>query len=146
MTVNGLRLPARLIELLEEGRWTRPSDVSVLAQMTGAERPEDFTFYSLDGMIRETAGNVDLWKEGYGQIYGLTSSSTPNQLSNPEFLDVDRAVLIAGNWNEEIIALDYRENLDEPKVVCGTWPGGRAPGQWKVIATTFNEFGERLGL
>ena len=32
--VNDLQLPPRLIELMETGRWKRPADVSVLAELT----------------------------------------------------------------------------------------------------------------
>jgi hypothetical protein len=146
MLVNDLRLPAHLIELLEEGCWNRPSNIGVLAELTGAERPEDFSFNSLDGMSRETAGMMHLWKQGYGHSYSLTSSDDSAISSNPDLLVINRSVLIVGNWDEEVICLDYRESLSEPRVVCGIWPDSQGVCRWKVIAPTFESFAEHLGL
>jgi len=56
---------------MKTGHWQRPSDVGALSAMTEAERPEDFTFYSLGGIIRETDGIVRAWEQGYGHICGL---------------------------------------------------------------------------
>jgi hypothetical protein len=146
MMVNGLKLPALLIELLETGRWQCPADASVLAAMTGAERPEEFAFDPLDSMIRETAGSVYLYNNGFEHIYNLTSSNASDRLSNPEALIVERSIVIAGNWAEETICLDYRDSLDEPSVVCGIWPDNRGRCYWKIIAPTFAAFAEQLGL
>ena len=146
MIVNGLKIPARLIELIESGRWKCPDDVSVLTEMSGAGYPEGFRFASLDGLIRATAANIELRKRPYGHLYGLTSSNDPNAPRDSDLLDVDRAVLIAGNYDEEVIALDYRENLDEPKVVANTPFPHQGPARWRVIALTFDEFADRLGL
>ena len=144
--VNGLQLPALLVELVEDGRWERPIDISVLAEITEAKRPEYFIFDDFDGMIEETDGNIYLWNEGYGDTYSLTSSSDPDTATDSARLNVDLAVLIAGNWNEEVICLDYRESQDQPKVVCGTWPDPQKPCRWKVIAPSFDAFADRLGL
>jgi hypothetical protein len=127
------------------GRWKEPSDVSRLAEITGAELPTNFSFYGSRAMIRETRGNIGLWKGGYGKIYGL-ASSRDKQAANPELLNVNLAVIIAGNLNEEVICLDYRENRGRPKVVCGTWTDSRGFCQWKVIAPTFDAFADFLQL
>jgi hypothetical protein len=146
MIVNGMKLPARLVELMASGRWKRPADVSVLAEMTGAGLPEGFSFDPLEGMIRETSGMHKLPFEGYDYLYGYTSSRDLHAPRDPALLDVDYAVLIAGNHDEEAIALDYRESLDEPKVVCDYWSRDDKGLRWKVIASTFDEFADRLGL
>jgi hypothetical protein len=54
MNVNGLPLPKLLLELLEQGRWKRPSDTTVLSQLTGSEHAKDFDFLDVDIMRRET--------------------------------------------------------------------------------------------
>ena len=142
--VNGLSLPLLLIELIESGRWKRPTDVSVLAEMTGVNRPEEFSFCQMDAIIRETGQFPLLLSEGLGHGYGLTSSNDPSASHNPSFLDVYRAVIIAVNWDEDIICLDYTENLNDPKVVCNLRL--KTYAEWKVIAPTFDAFAERLGL
>lgn len=143
--VNGLKLPARLVELMETGRWKRPTDVTVLAEMTGVDWPESFFFDDVAGMIRETpTKDKFLYQEGLAPLYGLISSSDPNAPSDPDLLDIDRAVFIAGNPDEDVIVLDYTQNLDEPKVICNT--RNHIGLRWKVIAATFDEFADRLGL
>lgn len=145
MIVNGLKIPTRLVELIEAGRFKCPADVTVLAEITGAGDAEGFGFASLEGLTRGTAAEIELQKQPYGHLYGLTASSDPNAPRDLDLLDVDRSVPIAGNYDEEQIALDYRENLDEPKVVCNTPMPNSKPARWRVIALTFDEFADRLG-
>jgi hypothetical protein len=147
MIVNGLNLPATLVQLLREGRWKRPPAVERLATMTGVQRPEDFTFLDLDGMIRETAGGLDIVRRGQGTIYGLVSTSDAEaSRRHPDFLDVQQSVVLAVNWDEEVICLDYRPNGNEPRVVVSVWSGSQSPPQWKLVAATFDEFARQLGL
>ena len=146
MQVNGLELPERLIQLTKSRRWKRPADTHVLAELTGAAKPEDFTFLNLKRVAAETGGMLSLWREGHGNYYNLTSANDPDRSTDSRLLQVERTVLIAVNWDDEAICLDYRESLDEPKVVCGTWPPDPEPCQWKVIAETFDAFVEKLAL
>ncbi len=80
------------------------------------------------------------------QIYGLASSSeTGLEIDDPEILDVDKAVLIGGNWNEEMICLDYRLSLENPYVVFSSIEN-KSYIRWKIIANDFKFFADRLGL
>jgi hypothetical protein len=142
-----LNLPAALVQLLRAGRWKRPPDVERLAAMTGVQRPDDFTFLDPDGMIRETAAGLDLVRRGQGTIYGLVSTSDAEAYRcPPDFLDAHQSVVLAVNWDEEVICLDYRSNSNEPTVVVSAWPGSQSPPKWKLIAATFDEFARQLGL
>src|SRR5258708_6664157 len=146
MMVNGLHLPERLLELVKARRWKRPADTRILAKISGAAKPQDFTFLNLKRIPAETGGMVSLWMEGHGNYYSLTSFSDPDRSVDPGLLNVNRAILIAVNWDDEAICLDYAENLDVPRVVCGIWPEDRERCQWKIIADTFEAFVEQLGL
>jgi hypothetical protein len=148
MQVNGLQLPDYLVELLSAGRWKRPADVSRLAEMTGVERPQDFTFFGLEGMASETRALVKLYEEGrVGDYYGLTSSARPDHFrQHPHFLDVTRAVVLAGNWDEETICLDYRASLEEPVIVLSVYQHQGTDVTWEIIAPNFISFATHLGL
>ena len=139
MMVNNVPLPKTFVRLLKENRWERKYDKDILAQITNANSPEHFTFYDVDGMHAETAGNIRLYEDGYGEIYSLTHSESQDKSSNKDLLPVDKAIIIAGNWDEEVICLDYRDSLDHPKVVC-------LIGYWHVVADSFDEFATMLGI
>ncbi|HLY25499.1 MAG TPA: hypothetical protein VKQ72_04105 [Aggregatilineales bacterium] len=146
MNVNGLQLPERLLELAKARRWKRPADTRLLAEITGAAKPQDFTFLNLKRIAAETGGMLSLWREGHGNYYSFTTSSDPDRPTDRRLLNIERAVLIAVNWDDEAICLDYGENLDAPKVVCGTWPVDPEPCQWKIISDSFDAFVDQLGL
>jgi hypothetical protein len=146
MNVNGLPLPKLLLELLEQGRWKRPSDTTALSQLTGSEHAEDFDFLDVDGMRQETDPEHLINDEESAYIYGLASSKrkgTP--ITDSTILDVDNSVLIVINWEEEAICLDYRTSYDDPRVVISLWESNQ-PARWKVIAPDFSSFVSQLGL
>jgi hypothetical protein len=148
MEVNHLLLPSYLVELINAGRWEKPENISLLSEMTGVERPEDFSFLLSDRMERETNSGYSIVNSGQGYIYGIYSGSDLN--STPQsngFLDVTKSVIIAVNWDEEVICLDYCENPNEPSVVLSIYPPtSEGAVQWKVLAKSFREFAEKLNL
>ncbi|MCP4539578.1 MAG: methyltransferase domain-containing protein [Chloroflexi bacterium] len=146
VNVNGLLLPKLLLDLLEQGRWKRPCDTTVLSQLTGSEHADDFSFLDVDGMRRETNSEHLINDEKLAHIYGLASSKRKGiPITDPTILDVDNSVLIAINWEEEAICLDYRTSYDDPRVVVSVWEGNQ-PARWKVVAPDFSSFVSRLNL
>lgn len=139
MMINSLPLPKTFVKLLKENRWKRKFDKDILAQITHAGAPQDFTFYGVDTMRAETTSMVTLYEDEYGEICGLTHSESHDKSSNNNFLPVDKAIIIAGNWDEEVICLYYRYSLDTPKVVCFM-------GYWEVVADSFDEFATMLSI
>lgn len=148
MNVNNLSLPSYLVELINAGRWKKPENITHLVEITGVQRPEDFSFLLSDGMERETNSGYSIVKNGEEFIYGIYSSSESNSLAQSSgFLDVAKLVIIAVNWDEEVICLDYRENSNEPSVVLSIYPPtSEGTVQWKVLAKSFREFAEKLNL
>lgn len=145
MEINGLKLPAYLVELMVAGRWKQPAEIDLLADIIGIRHPRNFDFLTTNHIARETQAWHWLLEQGLGDIYGITSTPMLNQ--RPEFLDVTLALVIAMNLDEEIIGLDYRQNIEEPVVVFSVWPTtGKDPCQWQVLANTFREFADKLGL
>jgi len=146
--INGLKLPSLLVEMVEEGRWKRPENIEKLSQLTGATRPMDFNFESFDGMKLETEGARNLASdEETSAIYNLYSSKEhPSYKKNEGTLDVDLAVLIAVNWDEEAIFLDYRVDRNEPSVMLAYWLTEDGPQSHRLLAEDFASFAAKVGL
>ncbi|MCI0397174.1 MAG: SMI1/KNR4 family protein [Chloroflexi bacterium] len=144
--VNGLPLPPLLLKLIEQNQWKRPEDTAVLAELTGSERADEFDFLTIESMRRETSGNHHLANdEKLAHIYALASSKHMEApMEDSTVLDVDYAVIIAMNWDEEAICLDYRTSPDNPRVMMCQW--GDEGARWKVIAPDFTSFVLYLGL
>lgn len=148
MLINNLPLPQHLIDLIAEGRWKTPDDKALLRQVTGNPdlNPTDF-FLRPTAIERENAANILLAQdEAMCRIYGLDSSNrTGKPITNPEILDVDKAIIICCSYDEDAVCLDYRASMEEPQVVASTGEGSE-PLRWKVIAPNFKHFAEQLGL
>jgi hypothetical protein len=63
---------------------------------------------------------------------------------DPSRLDVRLAVVIANNWDEEGLCLDYRPGLNQPRVVAGMWVDDSSPMAWRIIARDFPAFVDLL--
>jgi hypothetical protein len=79
------------------------------------------------GMIGETQALVDALTRGAGAVFGLADDGAPS----PGLLDITQAVVIAVNYGEEFLALDYSVG-DVPRVVA---TADRAEGvRWIEVA------------
>ena len=121
-------------------------ECSKLPELTGVQRPEDFSFLSIDHMEQETQGGYFLVEHGYGNTYRIFADKDSNEfIQHPDFLDVTRSVIIAVNWDEEVICLDYRESSLDPVVVLSVWPETNdGTLHWKTQANNFREFADTL--
>jgi hypothetical protein len=147
MEINGLPVPKLLQQLIEQGRWKRPADTTILEELTGSRQAKEFDFLDVDGMRRETSSEDLIGNSDMARIYGLASSERSEApIADPAVLDVDKSILIAVNWNEEAIGLDYRTSNANPRVVVSYWPSNTRPAKWKVIAPDFTSFVLQLGL
>ena len=148
MTIADLPLPDLLVELIDTRRWKTPRGVARLGELAGFHKPRRLEFMKPSQMQRETDALIALFDQGYAETYNLLRSQ-PNQSTpdDPRRMDVRQLVVIANNWDEEGICLDYRPGLAHPRVVAGMWPDDKdAPMRWQVIAADFPAFAELIGL
>lgn len=144
--INGLPLPQSLQELMEEGRWKKPTNITSFKQITGSQFPEDFTFLDIRGMRLESNPIHLAENEELAKIYSLASSKRLGQsVTRDEILDIDKSICIAINWSEEAICLDYRLSNDNPRVMAFVCKEN-AFAKWKVIAPDFPSFASLLNL
>ena len=147
MIVNGLVLPELLCRLVEAGTWKRPVEEGPFRQLTKIARPQDFTFLDFDGMARETRAARQLASDlTTARLYGLKAlgvSEVPN--GHEGLLDIAKAVMIAVNWDEDAIFLDYRKAA-EPSIVLSCWSNASSNAICREIAPNFGAFAEAIGL
>lgn len=146
MLVSNLPLPPLLVELIETHRWKSPRDVGRLADVAGFKNPHRLDFMKPDGMQRETDALIALYEQGFADTYGLVLSGEDKAApDDPSRVDVHLIVVLANNWDEEGLCLDYRPGLHQPRVLAGAWPEDEdASMQWRVIARDFSAFVELL--
>ena len=101
-----------------------------------------YGFDGIDMIKQESSPARQLDNNHIDELYCMGSSKHRNKpITDLHILDVDNALLIAGNYDEEIIALDYRLDPLNPRVL-----GSFHPCDWILLADTFAEFAEKIGL
>lgn len=150
--VRGFALPPLLEKLMKEGVWIpnyhkglvipekllsaidiqESIIVAVLSEKEIMESNTDSTWFG-----NESDKDFD----EYRAIFSYESSKrSGTQITNTTKLDVDKAISIAWNQDEDHICLDYRHN--PPKIVILDWENR----EWKVLAPDFGTFVKEAGL
>ncbi len=113
------------------------------------EDPLDF-LTDIDQMHRESRSLDRLTEDDdSAELFGLARGSTLTEPVELPWLDVEHAFLIAVNrspGDDVAIALDYRTNTADPRVVAGDLWTGPERYAWRVVTPTFSEFAAKLGL
>jgi hypothetical protein len=148
VTVRELALPDLLIELLATGRWRHPGDDVVREVMPWFEDPLVF-LTRVDLMRRESRSmdriaddsrSSELFREVRGSVVG--SVELP-------WLDVELAFFVAVNrmpGDDVAIALDYRSDPSDPRVVASDFWTDPTQCAWRTVAPTLSIFAQALGL
>ncbi|MEL6403112.1 MAG: hypothetical protein AAFR81_02005 [Chloroflexota bacterium] len=151
MKIYGHPLPEKLYQIIKDKepdelpiltismlRRVVPADVQIGGGAVGGLRVNN-----LAGIKRESAPYRLIDKQ-INELYGIDSSkNTGKPITKLSILDVDKSLFIAGNHDEETIALDYRNN---PQIPCvrGSFISNIA--EWILLADTFTEFAIKVGL
>ena len=137
--VNGLPLPAALIEAIHSGRWTAPSperlETAFPMAMNAGEPVRHPAFFDLDGMHRENDGWCGETLESY-----LGKKDSKDQ---PGDINPAQSVVIADLGPDRLIALDYRTSEEKPRVVYLT---GNEQPRWIEAAPDVETLMSMLGL
>ncbi len=141
MLVDGLLIPPLLEAMLAEGRWPRTADEAT-RQNLHSRVPEDrnralrrIYLYAppFHTVARIAAGGG---RDFYAQ-YGVLHELVPE--ASVEIGDF-------GLGSDTPILLDYRADAQEPRVIQLEWGRHGEANSWVILATTFAEFVELLGL
>ncbi|MFE0921182.1 hypothetical protein ACFW24_25885 [Streptomyces nigra] len=146
--VRGLALPTQLTSLIDRGLWRHPGQV-VLAEvipwfedaLVFVSNPEQMEFASQSMDMFADDPHCAFFREARG-----SKAIAPLELP---WLDVEQAVLIAITRNpgdDGALALDYRTDPADPRVVGSDFWADPNLCQWRVVAPTFSAFVTSLGL
>jgi len=142
--VNGLPLPPLLVLLMQQGRWVHPGDTRLRELIPFLVEPVDF-LHSPEAMAFESSDfDVDNARaaEIFHELRG-SSTSGPNDLP---WRDVELSFFIAVNrvpGDDTGIALDYRTDRSDPRVIAGDWSSD-AGCYWREVSRSFSEFAQLL--
>lgn len=147
-TVRGLPLPQLLLDLIADGRWRHPGDEALAAALPWFADPVEL-LPDVAAVRRQSASLDDLSGEDLGPLFRQARGSTAADPVELPWLDAERAVLIAvarTAGDDTALALDYRTDPADPRVVgSDIWTNPREY-TWRVAAPTFTAFATTLGL
>ncbi|MFJ2172588.1 hypothetical protein ACIOHE_06675 [Streptomyces sp. NPDC087851] len=147
-TVRGLPLPAPLTSLIDRGLWQHPGDGVLAKVIPWFEDP--LLFVSNPEQMAFASQSMDMFADDPHSTYfrQARGSSGISPLELP-WLDVEQAVLIAITRNpgdDGALALDYRTDPSDPRVVGTDYWSNPLLCEWRVVAPTFSGFVTRLRL
>lgn len=145
MRVRGHALPS----LLRDGRWQHPGDAELARLMPWFEDPLDF-LRSTQEMERESRA-LDRFADDplSCELFHVVRGSTRPAPVELPWLDTEQALLIAVNrrpGDDVALALDYRSDPADPRVVGSDFWTNPRQGAWREVAPAFSSFADALGL
>lgn len=140
----GFVLPPLLRTLVEAGRWPRTQE-EALKQNTSprvsgdrirALAPEESLIFLEPppfSTVRQLGAAHPFWR---------------GPMADPNGIDPDRTIVLGdfGLGSDAPIALDYRHDAANPRVIRLRWVGPDTPNRWVVMAPDFASFAAALGL
>jgi hypothetical protein len=147
-TVRGLVPPPLLIDMLAAGSWQHPGDAVMREIIPWFEDPLVF-LTSLEHMRWESR-SLDMFAGDHrsSELFREVRGSVAGPADLP-WLDVERAFLVAVNrlpGDDVAIALDYRGDPSDPRVVASDFWTDPHQCAWRIVAPTLGTFAEALGL
>lgn len=141
-----LEVPARILELIAAGAWVDPGRARWTQVAPWLAGPDD------ELELLETVAEMKFETSGLHTLTGddwrtATQDERPEKRGDLDWLDADRALLIAVNkvpGADIAVALDLRARPEDPRVVASEWV--EHDHQWREVAPDLSGFLDRLGL
>ena len=154
-TINGLKLPEKLIQLIETNKWTAPFDKSGIKEIL--KLPEslkdrfdpfddyaNFATYGLGLMTSETLA-IRRWEIDKDLMF----LGKADEIVKPGTIDSNKSILIAdlGFGSDSPFVLDYRVDTEHPSVMIIRWgEDSFEDNRWMKIADSFDSFIDKIGI
>jgi hypothetical protein len=146
--IRGLVVPAQLVHLVDTRRWKHPGELVLARVVPWFADPLDFLADTHDMELQSRSLDRLADDEDSAPLFHLTRSRRRGPVELP-WLDVDNAILIAicrHAGDDTAIALDYRGDPANPRVVGSDIWTVHNEYHWRTIAGTFSAFVDALGL
>ena len=143
--IHSVEIPKRIKNLMELDLWKAEDDCQLNIELEKEFNWSDKVslFSNLDK--RDTGLLTTSETEELKHIYGTYRTGDREDINNLDWIDANKAVMIAVNFDEEAICLDYRFSKFKPRIVATyfqTFPRGY--GRWKEIAKNEDELISKL--
>lgn len=139
--IRGLVVPPLLLPLLRDGRWRHPGETILARTMPWFEDPLHF-LTSVEAMARESHSLASLTEDAASaQLFRQARGTERPEPIDLPWLDVDMAFLIAVNerpGDDVAIALDYRTDPTDPRVLASDFWTEPGPCSWREVAPAFS--------
>lgn len=144
--INGLELPSLLLDLLAKGKWELPEKQEKFKNLfkhTLAVQSINGLLYSLKTMKSETK----VFQEDSPDLVLMFHGQKDSDF-NPGDIDPTKIICIGdlGLGSDQPIALDYRLDESNPRVITILWRSLPEGNRWITISENFEEFVEMIGL
>lgn len=139
-------VPRLLTELIKTGRWKQPADEVIKNVIPFLQEPMDFLL-DVEAMQRESMSLLADSPEMSELFHEYRGSKGPER--ELPWLDIDKALFIAVNrvgGSDIGVALDYRTNREDPRVVASDWGSGDNTHHWREVESRFSDFVKKLGI
>jgi hypothetical protein len=146
LEANGLLLPERLVALIRDGHWVHPGDARLREVIPFLVDSVDF-LRTPEAMASASSGRL-ADDPRLSAVFHMVRGSQVVEPVELSWLDADRSFFVAVNrWpgDDVGIALDYRTDVLDPRVVAGDWGSGQTC-VWREVTPTFSGFVRLLGL
>ena len=146
MTVNGLAIPERLLELIDAGLWPRTGSEAMRQNLHCLIPPERIQAFAPE------EDRIYLYAPPFGLVANALKNEPPpgfySKFGAVHELVPDAAVEIGdfGVGSDAPILLDYRFDAAHPRVIRLRWAygGGGRDNHWVTCADTFEQFAAML--
>ncbi|MER6689337.1 hypothetical protein [Streptomyces minutiscleroticus] len=147
-TVRGLALPGLLTALMERGLWRHPGDEVLAEAVPWFQDP--LVLVSSAEQMEAASRSMDMFADDpYCAFFREARGSRADTPLELPWLDVEQAVLIAVTRDpgaDGALALDYRTDPSDPRVVGSDFWTDPLLCRWRVVAPTFSAFVTSMGL
>ncbi len=140
--MSTMKLPKEISKLIELGKWNAAPNCTLENILknyygwSGSVNLSSGPVFS-DGGIKNAAKDI-ISKEALG-VY-LTGEL--NDTDNLDYIDGNKCMMIACNYDEEAICLDYRFSNHSPRIMASDY--SKYPGRWTEIVSSVDELIDKL--
>ncbi len=143
-TVSGLKLPERLLALIESGQWPRTSDDAMRQNLNPLVSPECIHLFAPE------ENQIAFYPPPFDTIAQELNAAAANRYWSRwgalQEISPELTVAIGdfGIGSDTAVALDYRQDRGNPAVIRLLWREPKQPNTWVHCADSFDEFADML--
>ena len=144
--IRTVELPRKIKELMVSGLWIAMENCPLNEELQKYFRWDGkvMLYNNLEkvdcGLLATSEGNAK-------EFYGTYRTDEKEDKLNLDWIDANKSIMVACNYDEEAICIDYRFSKKSPRIVATYYANSsKRNGRWKEIATNEEELIKKLGI